>query len=361
MSDLDDLLADVARTIQPTEEQNARAESAYNHVTEWLEQGPELRPYLLETYPQGSRALGTTICPLRGCEHDVDLVTQARRPVQAPPDWFYALILRRLREHGDLAKRIELMKRCIRLNYAGDFHLDVLPARPDLVRGGTCIEIPDRELRKWLPSNPRGYIAWFLSQCDVHRVMEKRAGEPLPPNTPADLKPILKRMVQLMKRHRDVEFEDNADDAPRSIVLTTLAAIAYSGEASLSHSLLGALKDIDSKIDAAAPGRIIVVNPTNPDEDFGDKFTAQSYRKFVQFVREFRAKVEHLLRTEGIDRLAALLSEMFGEEPTRKVIKAYATRIQSERESSRLRTSATGITTVGAGPLVRSNTFFGED
>ena len=361
MSDLDDLLADICRSIQPTAEQNAKAQSAYTGVGEWLADDPKLKPYLPTIYPQGSRALGTTNCPLRGCEHDVDLVMQIRRPVNAGPDWLYNAVLERLRQHGDYAKRIEPMKRCIRLNYAGDFHLDALPARPDVIRGETCIEIPDLELREWLPSDPLGYVAWFESQCEIHEVLAKRAGAPLPPNMPADLKPILTRSVQLMKRHRDVEFEGDEGDAPRSIVLTTLAAVAYSGEASLSLALLGALKDIATKIESAVPHPITVVNPTNPDENFGDKFTMQSYAKFVTFVQEFRAKVERLLRTEGVPELSALLSEMFGEEPTSKAVKALAKRVQAARESNQLRASAAGITTVGAGRAVRPNTFFGEE
>jgi len=359
MGDLDQLLAEIARAIQPTSEQNARAESAYRAVGEWLAGDPELKPFVPEIYPQGSHALGTTNCPLRGGEHDVDLVYQMRRLFPGTPEQLLIAVVRRLRANGDYGKRIKVGKRCVRIEYAGDFHLDILPARPDLLRGNTCIEIPDRELRMWLTSNPRGYVMWFESQCDTPLVLEKRGGVPLPANTPADLKPILKRQVQLMKRHRDVVFEKDEDDAPRSIVLTTLSGIAYGGEASLSLALLAALKDIETRIEAAAPRRIVVANPTNRDEPFGDKFTPQSYLKFVNFVRAFRAKLDALLAARGMDQITSLLTEMFGTTPTLGVVKAHAMRMQAERERNRLRTNAAGLTTLGSGPLVRPNNFFG--
>jgi len=49
---------------------------------------------------------------------------------------------------------VKLKKRCVRIVYKDEFYLDILPACRDHGNGGTCIQVPDRELGNWTPSNP---------------------------------------------------------------------------------------------------------------------------------------------------------------------------------------------------------------
>ncbi len=78
---------------------------------------------------------------------------------------------------------MERLPRCIRLNYAGDFHLDIVPAVPDFEVGGTYIFVPDLDANlaidapqndRWKPSNPKGYQIWFEDHCK-YLVTEKNA------------------------------------------------------------------------------------------------------------------------------------------------------------------------------------------
>jgi hypothetical protein len=51
-------------------------------------------------------------------------------------------------EHGVYGGMVELKKRCVRIVYKDEFYLDILPACRDHGNGGTCIQVPDRDLRK---------------------------------------------------------------------------------------------------------------------------------------------------------------------------------------------------------------------
>ena len=64
-------------------------------------------------------------------------------------------------------------KRCWTLHYQG-FHLDVLPALPNLsATSDTAIIITDTELARWQFSNPIAYANWF------HEVMAKEFDDKL--------------------------------------------------------------------------------------------------------------------------------------------------------------------------------------
>jgi len=79
----------------------------------------------------------------------------------------YQLIGERLRANGTYASMLEAKNRCWRLIYAGDFHMDIIPAIPDLERGNTAILVPDREVTDWTKSDAKGYAVWFKGKMQV--------------------------------------------------------------------------------------------------------------------------------------------------------------------------------------------------
>ena len=91
-------------------------------------------------------------------------------------------------------------------------------------------------MKEWCASNPKGYKVLFEHRASLHprlRLLEAAVEKRLR----ADIEPypmsrgpkgILRRVVQILKRHRDYHFLD-ADPAlaPISIVITTLASRSY--------------------------------------------------------------------------------------------------------------------------------------
>jgi len=273
----------------------------------------------------------------------------------------------RLRESKTYEVMIERKKRCVRLNYANEFHMDILPGCPNGNGISGQLKVPDRELREWKDSNPKGYAAWFQGRVDlVKRTFIKAAAEdvePLPDREPLIRKLPLKRTVQLMKRYRDTYFKRNGQAAPISIVLTTLAGHAYEGQLSVNE----ALKDILNKIVWSIPPdrRLVVLNPTNMAEDLSERWDTdvEAYLKFVKWVNEFNAVWEAINEAKGIHNVAKILKEMFGETVTDEALKEQAVVIEAARKEKKLGVAG------GAGLLsstsktnsipVKKNTFYG--
>src|SRR5262245_17036835 len=143
---LSDLLLRICSSLQITPTQYKAAQDHYNAIGSWLgDTDSGLFRFRPQIYPQGSFRIGTTVKPRKREEYDVDLVFE----LQADPRLFpnpvalLDLIEFRLRQHADYATRLKRKNRCIRVTYARDFYLDILPACPDPNGQGTCLVVPD--------------------------------------------------------------------------------------------------------------------------------------------------------------------------------------------------------------------------
>jgi hypothetical protein len=365
--ELDQLLDDVCGAVQLTGTQYELAEERYGAVGKWLEaDGSPLVRYKPSVYSQGSIRFKTTVKPrpeIEDEEYDVDLVCQLMvNPAlfQRPMD-VYQMVERRLRDSDLYKDKIEKFKRCLRINYANEFHLDITPACPDPHRGGTCILVPDKNWERWVPSNPIGYAQWFeLNARRMHkRFIEKRM-EPFPEQESVTQKAPLRLVVQLWKRHRDVVFEGH-DDAPRSIVLTTLAAQHYDGQEGVFDALSGILRNVINQVDAT-PGMIVIPNPTNNSELFSEswKTNPAGYSAFVSFARNFLHKLDELRLTHGMVNITKKLDGLFGETPTRRAVESYMERMAKQKNLGLYAGSAASLTSAATrvAPIPK-NTFYG--
>jgi hypothetical protein len=364
----DDLLQRIGYKLQISRTQRELAEERYNSVGKWLSQDESFNDGDVSIYPQGSLGIGTTVKPLNQQEYDLDLVCEIEEYWRGKnPLELLNLIENRLKEHKTYAAMVERKNRCIRLNYANEFHMDILPAHPTDQTDSTCIKVPDRKAKDWKDSNPRGYVNWFNEQAKQYETyFEKKAHiDPLPDDESVERKSPLKRAVQLIKRYRDVYFEDDLESAPISIVLTTLAGRAYYGQASVTESISHILNEIDRLI--PKEGRLIVLNPSNPDEDLSERWDSNPdlYEKFKIFVKEFKQQWNHVTTLQGIHNIAAALKEMFGENIINESIKDQVEFIEKARKSQKLSVmGSTGMLVAASKETtsipVRKNTFYGE-
>jgi len=363
--DLDYLLAQVAEVLQLTSSQYALAARHYGAVAEWLgAPASELNRFRPQIYPQGSMALETTVRPLTQEEYDLDLVCEMLSSGLTALD-VYDAVYARLVESRTYAPMVEKKKRCVRLNYAHDFHLDIIPAERDPARGGTAIRVPDRMLRDWTPSNPKGYAAWFKHRSQIG-LEEVRKAATLPVPTPSDEKPPLAIAVQLIKRRRDVFF-GNPERAPRSVVLTTLAGEHYRGAEDVATALHQIVLGIQRRIREASPARITVCNPTNDAERFCESFEGPGrYEAFKRFISQLEMDVRGLLNTQGIAALQQALATLFGEEPVANAVRSYGELLKAHRDQGTLQFTGAGAggLAIVAGAIatsrsVPSNRYFG--
>ncbi|MCI0619250.1 nucleotidyltransferase, partial [bacterium] len=276
--------------LEITETQRKLAEERYNAVGKWLAaEGSSLAEFKPVIYPQGSLRIGTTTKPIKHEEYDLDLVCELQI------DWnsihplnLLKMVFERIRSNKLYESIVERKKRCVRLNYADDFHLDILSACLDLKTCGTCVKVPDRKMNGgnggWSASNPKGNANWFEKIAEQYEklLLEKRI-EPLPKPEPSVQKPPLKRAVQLLKRWRDIEFQNLDEFAPVSIVLTTLAGHLYHNDSFLLDAFTNIVDGIVELIERTEKP-IIVYNPTNAKEILSEKWheKPEAYKLFKQ-------------------------------------------------------------------------------
>lgn len=117
----------------------------YEDVGEHLAaEDSNLRDYRPQIYVQGSFRLGTVVNPYgKGDEYDIDLVCQLEINKEAiTQDILKKKVGDRLKTRSDLAKILAPLRRCWLLDYPSErgmpgFHIDVLPAIPNVERGPT--------------------------------------------------------------------------------------------------------------------------------------------------------------------------------------------------------------------------------
>src|SRR4030095_17225570 len=103
---------------------------------------------------------------------------------------------------------------------------------------------------------------------------------PAQPN-PREKSP-LQWVIQIMKRHRDLMFTgQDAENAPISIILTTLASQAYRGEANIERALAAITDRLLDQFDD--PAKTLVLNPVIRTENFADKWKIKPQRRKAFF------------------------------------------------------------------------------
>lgn len=365
---LSDLLDRIGTKLQISPTQHKQAEERYGRIADWLSaDGTPLAAYSPTIYAQGSLRIGTTVRPLARQEYDLDLVLELQcdwRQIQNPVVLLNA-VEARLRQHDVYKTMLSRKNRCIRVRYADEFHLDILPACPDVASGADCVVVPDRGAKAWKASNPKGYAEWFEKKAKGFKVEFAKQVEPLPDWQPSQTRPPLSRAVQLLKRWRDVTYSETKEIAPISIVLTTLAGQNYGGQEFVNEAMDGILEGIVGSI--PPPGRrLTVLNPTNLKEDLSERWNGEpdAYRAFVTGITALRGAWKELQAQRGLPQVKRVLERLFGVDPTTAAMEEQAKYIQSFRAKETLGVRSgsgvlSSIVTQGSVP-VRRNTFYGE-
>jgi Second Messenger Oligonucleotide or Dinucleotide Synthetase domain len=385
-SDLTILIENACQSLEISPSQNELARKRYEAVGDWLSRADDPLLATIAIRIQGSVAIGTTVKPIGANEYDLDLVAHVRDlDVTISPASLKKSIGDRLRGNAVYANLLEEMPRCWRLNYANEFHMDITPSipNPSCAMGGELV--PDKTLQIWKASNPQGYRAKFERRAALVARIRRAFGkafdsaradaeiEPYPENR--GLKGILRRIVQIAKRHRDISFIEDQTLAPLSIIVTTLASRAY--EYCVTNfeydDELDLVCDVVRKMPIMMQADIVngrqtwsLWNMTTARENFCEKWNKDSRRAVAFFAwhAELLRDLEALASAEGLDQVRRRLGSIFGAAPATQAMDALIERLNRARSDNHLSVSRpAGLivgTAVGATP-VRANTFFGAD
>lgn len=372
--------------------------SSYQAVGKFLgDESSPLAPYKPEIQPQGSFLLGTMITPINENDDlDIDLVCEL---MEKHPSWtaenLKAIVGDRLNSSERYKKLLdEEGCRCWTLLYRKDsdnasnkYHMDILPCvnnektrlREQYFSVSVeqveklALRITDKKLpnykyetdsKKWLKSNPFGYAKWFEDRCSILTRRTALLSEAKIGNVPAykENKSPLQRVVQILKRHRDMMFNGD-ENKPISIIITTLAARAYNKETDVLDALVNVVNSMEKYIERdSRTGQYIVQNPVNSEENFTDKWieTPQKQQNFFAWLNQVKQDVEQITEKKGgLQLIAESMNKPFGKDIVQRTFSAIANNQRNSRDNKTLRATATGILgTVGT--AVKAHTFHGD-
>lgn len=349
-----DALKGLSEELEIPEYRYEQAEGRYKSVGTWLaRKNSTLLDANPRVYVQGSFALGTAIRPISNEEdYDIDLVCELGYEKSDLTQFYLKELLgRELDGYASAHQMQETVesRRCWILNYAdgAQFHLDALPAVPDGVRqrllleqrgfdatwADTAISITDRlhqhykaKSPNWPHSNPRGFANWFRSR--MGGVFEARRGaialkehKSVQDVPDYRVRTPLQSAVQILKRHRDVMFLQKPEEKPISVIIATLAAHAYEQETEVSDAVLGIAARMPIYVERRAGNQIWIPNPTDPGENFADKWLQYPARE--QAFLAWLSQVQQDLQVSETSRSAVLteLSRTFGDDIAESALK----------------------------------------
>lgn len=348
-TELNKLLKSIGLALDITESQYQTVIDRYTAVGNHLcKEGSPLKPYLPEIKPQGSFLLGTMIRPIvEDDELDVDLVCRLKSKRIDWTQWNVKnAVGDQLKDNDDYKRMLDDEgNRCWTLVYheASKFHMDILPAVIEekqlilleksirnMSQGEIeqlAINITDKRRpdyknetvsSKWLKSNPWGYAAWLKDKAslDLYKSFSIReAVEPLP-EYQKEKEPLL-RVVQILKRHRDIMFGGD-EYKPISIIITTLAARAYNKETDLIlaiNNVLAHMEDFIGSKFSPEHNRYVdwISNPVNDCENFADRWILESERRtrFDDWLEKAKNDFAYL-QTCDITQAYRYLKELLG-------------------------------------------------
>lgn len=367
--ELGSILEYAADVLDIPEALHRELEASYTEVGEWLgaEDSP-LQANAPRVFPQGSARLGTVNRPVVP-EEEPDFDGVCRLELQKQSISQQELMERvgsRLKEHEAYLKILESRRRCWTLTFDG-YHIDILPAIPDPEdRHIEALLITDRDFRDWQHTNPIAFADWFLGRAGFAEARQQEAIQ-----LEADVAEVpywkvktqLQRIVQLLKRHRDLAFLKDGDDKPASIIVTTLAALAYQPAPALFTALQECVRRMPTYFERRN-GTYWIQNPVNSQENFADRWKQHPQRaqECLEWLQHLERDLATLLRKQGIPAVTDSLSAMIGPVVSKAAIGRDGTAAQQAREAGKLRMErGTGRLNISTGKTIPKHTFYGDD
>lgn len=372
---LDQLLDTAIASFDIPDELYERAVARYKHVGAWLDGHWAESRSDGAVYPQGSFRLGTVVQPINpDDDYDIDLV--CRRDIakesttheELKKDVGDGLRLYVVTRPVGSPRRSE-GKRCWTLDYQAEpFHMDVLPALPDLGAAANAILLTDRDLRRWQHSNPIDYASWFheTMKREFIRLREARAMvarmdvDEVPDWT---VKKTLQRTVQALKRHRDFYFAESPDDRPASIIITTLAAKAYTGDGTLYEVLVDVTQKMPRLVEQR-DGVYWVENPVQRKENFADRWSKhpEGARHFFEWIARAQSDLSEVGSEPGVDRVLQGIARSWGDAAAKHTGKVFGSHLAQARDGGRLGMGAgTGLLGAAGSKSIPRHTFHGDE
>lgn len=365
---IESILFGICEKLQLTPYLYDLATERYETIINVLKKDPVFRNVELNIYPHGSFRLKTTVKPLTGEEFDLDFVAELPIDSDMMPKELYTHIIRILRNDKDHKDQIEPKTRCVRVNYANDFHMDIMPGKLIDINTNEII-VPDRDLKSWYHhSNPKGFADWFEKQARtriLNEMLELRYAQFKIENVSdqevtAQLEP-LRRAVQLVKRYRNIYCDRTKKEPVRSIIICALMGeiTSFTGD---TAQIISSFCDYVNELIKKHNGNPFDVKNPVVDEILTEKWhEGTNYQDFVDMMKALTVDIRAIQKSASNSEVNTLTKKMFGEEVTNAAIVRHARILNESRQAGKLSVDHSGtLNTQNSGVTVKKNTFYGN-
>lgn len=248
-------------------------------------------PGFIKTERQGSLALSTVIRPVNNREFDVDMLVFMEVNRSKTPKACIEEVRRTMRSDGNYAGKVHRKARCVTIDYAGDFHMDIVPC----VEIGGNLYICNRRTDEFEPTDGTGFRDWFNDKNAVTH------GN-------------LKRVVRLLKYLRDYKQTFTAP----SVLLTTLIgnAVRDDDDGSEFKTLPDALRTVTNRVNGflqANQFKPTIANPALPEEDFSRDWDQVKYQHFRDMFDSYATRINNAFAESDHARSVAAWRDLFGD------------------------------------------------
>jgi hypothetical protein len=249
--------------------------------------------------PQGSWAHKTIIRPRPEQGFDADLVMYVRPKNTWSAADYVEDLYRVFRNHGTYKDKVGRNTRCVMIDYAGDFSLDVVPVVVrELFLLAPTFEICNRLTDQYEPTAPQAYTAWLEEKnCIVGSNH-------------------LRKITRLVKYLRDIKRTFSV----KSVLLTTLLGNQISILDTLSDNFPDtptALKTLVGRLDVwlqARPTMPTVTNPVLSTEHFNRHWDQAKYENFREKIHQYREWIDDAYAEPDRDVSIQKWRRVFGED-----------------------------------------------
>ena len=241
---------------------------------------------------QGSYGLDTLVKPVtEDDEYDADIQVVMNPNLNWNAKDYLEAVCCSLSLENNFVGKVEMGNRCVTLNYAGDFHLDLVPRFTKDGRHFIC----NLEENDFEETDGTGYRSWFSEQSRITRVN-------------------LKRVVRLLKYIRD--RQDNY--VAKSILLTTLAGKAVQpsdqrteGVRTVANTLTTVLTRMDRYLQRHQTMPEIM-NPALETEPFTRHWDENRYAYFRDRVHSHAQIAQEALSSPSAEESIRMWRRLFG-------------------------------------------------
>jgi hypothetical protein len=397
----DILLADVAIRIQLSKTDYGRAVDRFDTMKDWIDrEGSDLHGLVSLLYPQGSMAIGSTVARVSGRdEYDVDVMVDLTIRHDSHPQLVLDTLFDAIRgERGSRywAKTVR-HTRCVCVSYDDGMHIDLTPAvRLRGLADRTSVIFHSKPedaavLDQHLWANPWGMADWFNSQTRIgadfakffaeradgyyaQRIDARAPAEDLPDRKRADQKSRAVIALQLIKRWRNVLFDQRARAKlrrPPSALLTKLIGDNANQTRTLAEELEYQAACMLARVEyeVSRNRKIVEVNPRCPEDVLTDRWpeSMDDQNLMIDDLKDFIFKVGRL-RSGQLDlaQMTAILEGLFGQRPVRNAVDDYIASMAPSRTgrvvmpSGRVLAPAAGVAIPSSANAIRPHKFFGD-